>query len=121
MSHRASSREPRPELCDSRGGEMAGRNGWRAPLVSITAAKSLDLRAPNVLGAASPCYRSEVGSAGCDVHGLYRVHQFAKVEQVVICQADMEAAEHLLQQMTANAEELLQLLAALPGSSGMFG
>lgn len=94
---------------------IQGEDKWLAgtaevPLVSYYGGEVLDLVAPMLLGAASPCYRSEVGSAGRDVHGLYRVHQFAKVEQVVICQADMELAEHLLQQMTANAEELLQLL-----------
>src|SRR5690606_14144414 len=33
----------------------------------------------------SPCYRREAGAAGKDTAGLYRVHYFEKVEQVVIC------------------------------------
>ena len=36
----------------------------------------------------SPCFRREAGSAGRDVRGLLRVHQFEKVEQFVICAAD---------------------------------
>ncbi|HEX2838905.1 MAG TPA: aminoacyl--tRNA ligase-related protein, partial [Phycisphaerales bacterium] len=36
----------------------------------------------------SPCYRREAGAAGKDTAGLYRIHQFDKVEQVVICKAD---------------------------------
>ena len=36
----------------------------------------------------SPCFRREAGSAGKDVRGLTRVHQFVKVEQYVICEAD---------------------------------
>jgi seryl-tRNA synthetase len=62
------------------------------------------------MAAASACFRSEIGSAGRDVRGLYRVHQFSKVEQVVICRADEEEAEQLLQEITRNAEELLAML-----------
>ncbi|MFC5648487.1 serine--tRNA ligase [Paenibacillus solisilvae] len=94
---------------------IQGEDKWlvgtaEVPLVSYYGGELLDLTSPIRLGAASPCYRSEIGSAGRDVHGLYRVHQFAKVEQVVICQADLQLAGQLLEQMTANAEELLQLL-----------
>lgn len=80
------------------------------PMVMYYANEIIDAEAPIKLAAASACFRSEVGSAGRDVHGLYRVHQFAKVEQVVLCQADSELSEAILQEITANAEELLQLL-----------
>lgn len=58
----------------------------------------------------SPCFRREAGSAGRDVRGLYRVHQFQKVEQVVVCGADEELArqEHLA--LLANSEDILQAL-----------
>lgn len=62
------------------------------------------------LAAVSQNFRSEVGSTGKDVRGLYRVHQFAKVEQVIFCEAKAEISEHIHQEITANAEELLQLL-----------
>ncbi|MBB3110310.1 seryl-tRNA synthetase [Paenibacillus phyllosphaerae] len=80
------------------------------PLVALYGDEVLDLHEPLRLGAASSCFRSEVGKAGKDVHGLYRVHQFAKVEQVVICQANEALAEQMLQQILGNAERLLQLL-----------
>ncbi|PCL91334.1 serine--tRNA ligase [Paenibacillus lautus] len=80
------------------------------PLVSFYSGEIVDVAEPIRLAAASLCFRSEVGSGGRDVHGLYRVHQFAKVEQVVLCEASTEASEQLLQEITANAEELLQKL-----------
>lgn len=58
----------------------------------------------------SPCYRREAGTYGRDTHGLYRVHQFYKVEQVVYCQADPEISMKMHQELLGNAEELLQLL-----------
>lgn len=80
------------------------------PLVSFYSGEVVDVAQPIRLAAASLCFRSEVGSGGRDVHGLYRVHQFAKVEQVILCEANAEASEQLLQEITANAEELLQKL-----------
>ncbi|WP_028545693.1 serine--tRNA ligase [Paenibacillus taiwanensis] len=80
------------------------------PLVSCYADEVIEVNKPLKLAAASTCFRSEVGSAGKDVSGLYRVHQFAKVEQVVICEAEPELSEQLLQDITRHAEEILQLL-----------
>ncbi|MCR8844626.1 serine--tRNA ligase [Paenibacillus sp. SC116] len=80
------------------------------PLVAYYSNEIVDVSEPIRLAAASTCFRSEVGSAGKDVHGLYRVHQFAKVEQVVICKADRALAELLHQEITAHAEEIVQLL-----------
>lgn len=80
------------------------------PLVSFYSGEIVDVAQPIRLAAASLCFRSEVGSGGRDVHGLYRVHQFAKVEQVVLCEASAETSEQLLQEITANAEQLLQKL-----------
>lgn len=80
------------------------------PLVSYYSGETVDVTEPLKLAAASLCFRSEIGSAGKDVRGLYRVHQFAKVEQVILCEANLELSERLLQEITANAEELLQML-----------
>jgi seryl-tRNA synthetase len=80
------------------------------PLVSFYSHEVVDVRQPIRLVAVSNCFRREAGSAGRDVHGLYRVHQFSKVEQVVLCQANVELAERMLEEITANAEELLQAL-----------
>lgn len=43
----------------------------------------------------STCFRSEAGTYGKDTRGLYRVHQFQKVEQVIICRNDEKEAEKL--------------------------
>lgn len=60
--------------------------------------------------AVSPCYRREAGTYGKDTKGLYRVHQFWKVEQVVIGPADEEwsIAEH--ERMLGHATDLMDLL-----------
>ncbi|MBI3632910.1 MAG: serine--tRNA ligase [Candidatus Vogelbacteria bacterium] len=56
------------------------------------------------------CYRREAGSHGKDTKGLYRVHEFNKVEQVVLCEASHETSVKLHEELTANAERLLQAL-----------
>ena len=55
----------------------------------------------------SPCFRREAGSAGRDVRGLLRVHQFYKIEQYVICADDPEESARWHQQLLAQAEALL--------------
>lgn len=89
-------------------GYMAGTS--EVPLMMYYSGEIVEAETPIRLAAASMCFRSEVGSAGRDVRGLYRVHQFAKVEQVVICKADPVVSEAILQEITANAELLLQKL-----------
>ena len=56
----------------------------------------------------SPCFRREAGSAGRDVRGLLRVHQFEKVEQFVICAADLAESDRWHAELLGTAEELLQ-------------
>jgi seryl-tRNA synthetase len=58
----------------------------------------------------SSCYRREAGTYGKDTRGLYRIHQFQKVEQVVLCVNDpaVSAQEH--EHILHNAEEILQAL-----------
>ena len=56
----------------------------------------------------SPCFRREAGSAGRDVRGLLRVHQFEKVEQFVICVADDAESDRWHEQLLGTAEQLLQ-------------
>jgi seryl-tRNA synthetase len=74
----------------------------------------------------SPCFRREAGSAGKDVRGLLRVHQFVKVEQYVICEADdalsadwhaklLGLAEHLL----AELEIPYQVIETSTGDMGL--
>jgi seryl-tRNA synthetase len=56
----------------------------------------------------SPCYRREAGSYGKDTSGLYRVHQFNKVEQVVILPENIPMTHEWHTTILNNAEELLQ-------------
>src|SRR5579875_120771 len=56
----------------------------------------------------SPCFRREAGSAGRDVRGLLRVHQFEKVEQFVICEADPGESARWHAELLSAAEQLLQ-------------
>jgi seryl-tRNA synthetase len=58
----------------------------------------------------SPCFRREAGSAGRDVRGLLRVHQFYKLEQYVICRDDDAESAAWHQRLLANAEGMLQAL-----------
>ncbi|OGY43808.1 MAG: serine--tRNA ligase [Candidatus Buchananbacteria bacterium RIFCSPHIGHO2_01_FULL_39_8] len=54
----------------------------------------------------SQCYRSEIGSYGKDTKGLYRVHEFMKVEQVILAKADVAQADKLQQEMLAITREI---------------
>jgi seryl-tRNA synthetase len=58
----------------------------------------------------STCFRKEAGSAGRDVRGLIRVHQFQKVEQYVMCRNDPQESARWHAQLLATAEEVLQEL-----------
>jgi seryl-tRNA synthetase len=60
--------------------------------------------------AQSVCFRREAGAAGKDTRGLYRIHQFQKVEQVVVMEADEAASRAEHEAIVRNAEEVLQLL-----------
>ncbi|TSC97684.1 MAG: seryl-tRNA synthetase [Candidatus Peregrinibacteria bacterium Greene1014_49] len=58
----------------------------------------------------SACFRREAGTYGKDTKGLYRVHQFEKVEQVVLCEANTEMALAMFEEIRKNAEDILQAL-----------
>jgi len=58
----------------------------------------------------SPCYRSEIGSYGKDTKGIYRIHEFVKVEQLVICKSDLKESNNWLEKMRKISEEMLQEL-----------
>jgi seryl-tRNA synthetase len=58
----------------------------------------------------STCFRREAGTYGKDTAGLYRVHQFDKVEQVVICKNDVEESKRWHKEMLGYAEEVLRRL-----------
>ena len=58
----------------------------------------------------SPCFRREAGSHGKDTKGVFRIHEFVKYEQVVLCTASHEESVRLHEEITANSEALLQEL-----------
>ena len=58
----------------------------------------------------STCFRREAGAAGKDTAGLYRIHQFDKVEQVVLCKADEAESRRWHREMIGFVESLLQKL-----------
>jgi seryl-tRNA synthetase len=77
-------------------------------LVSLYGDSILDAgRLPIRMAGWSTCYRREAGAAGRDTRGLYRVHQFQKVEQVVICEADLQVSEREHYMLLENAEHIL--------------
>jgi seryl-tRNA synthetase len=65
---------------------------------------------PIKMATVSTCFRREAGAAGRDTAGLYRIHQFEKVEQVVICKADELESRQIHTNMLAIVEDLLQQL-----------
>jgi seryl-tRNA synthetase len=72
----------------------------------IVLAESLPLKYCTV----STCFRREAGAAGKDTAGLYRIHQFDKVEQVVVCRADEQESRAWHAQMIQSVETILQSL-----------
>jgi seryl-tRNA synthetase len=78
-------------------------------LVGLRSGEILDAKAlPVRYAGISPCFRREAGSAGRDVRGLLRVHQFEKVEQFVICAADDAESDRWHAELLGAAEHLVQ-------------
>lgn len=81
------------------------------PLVSLHADETLEAsQLPIRYAGISNCFRREAGAAGKDTKGLYRVHQFTKVEQVVFCLPDEAIAEKEHYFLLGNAEAVLAKL-----------
>jgi len=58
----------------------------------------------------STCYRREAGAAGKDTYGLYRIHQFDKVEQVIICENSAEESAKFHEEIRQNSEGVMQAM-----------
>jgi len=81
------------------------------PLVSYHAGELFNEKDLPILYAGySPCYRREIGSYGRDTRGIYRIHEFLKIEQVVLCKNDMEESIKWHEKLAQYAEEILQEL-----------
>jgi seryl-tRNA synthetase len=65
---------------------------------------------PKKYVAMSSCFRREAGAAGKDTYGLYRIHQFDKVEQVIICENDAGQSLKFHDEILANSEAVMQAL-----------
>lgn len=79
------------------------------PLVNMEVDKVLDAdRLPILYTAHSPSFRREAGAAGRETRGMIRVHQFDKVEMVVLCEP--ERSMEWLHRLVQNAEDVLQRL-----------
>jgi len=80
-------------------------------LTSLHAGEIIEAdKLPILYAGFSPCFRREAGSAGKDVRGLLRVHQFVKVEQYVVCEADEAQSAEWHATLLRLAEEMLQAL-----------
>jgi seryl-tRNA synthetase len=81
------------------------------PLTSIHSGETLDFsKLPLRRVALSPCYRREAGTYGKDTKGLYRVHQFWKVEQVVLGPSDEAWSLEEHKRMLGHATDLMDML-----------
>jgi seryl-tRNA synthetase len=79
------------------------------PLASLHAGEILDASAlPLRYAGTSPCFRREAGAAGRDTRGIFRVHQFGKVEMFSFVEPDAAVEEH--ERLLAIEEEILQAL-----------
>jgi len=96
--------------------EIANDDLWLAgtaevALTSLHSGEILEAdKLPILYAGYSPCFRREAGSAGKDVRGLLRVHQFVKVEQYVLCEADEAVSAEWHAKLLGLAETLLQAL-----------
>ncbi len=81
------------------------------PLTSYHASEILEAaELPKLYAGWSACFRREAGTYGKDTRGLYRIHQFQKIEQVVLCRADAEESRQWHRTILRNSEEILQQL-----------
>lgn len=96
-------------LCERDGMSLIGTA--EVPLTAFHSNEVLDCAdLPKKYVATSTCFRREAGAAGKDTHGLYRIHLFDKVEQVVICRNDEKESLHYHHEILANAEAVLAAL-----------
>lgn len=94
--------------------ERDGLNLAGTAEVPVTAYHSGEILAEEQLPvksvAMSSCFRREAGAAGKDTHGLYRIHQFDKVEQVIIGENDEAKSVEYHKEILANSEAVMQML-----------
>lgn len=111
--------ESKRALDDGQNSDSGGRGGYdlyltgtgEVGLMGLHKDEILDYQElPKCYTTLSTCFRREAGAAGKDTAGAYRVHQFDKVEQVVICKADENESRYWHKKMISFVETLLQNL-----------
>ncbi len=81
------------------------------PIMGMHAGETLDKKNfPIKYLGFSPCFRREAGSHGKDIKGLIRVHEFYKLEQVVLCEANHETSVRMHEEINRNTEEFIESL-----------
>ncbi len=81
------------------------------PLMAMHGGETLDrAKLPIKYLGFSPCFRREAGSHSKDVKGLIRVHEFYKLEQVILCEASHEESVRLHEELNRNTEEFIESL-----------
>lgn len=95
--------------CEKDGLNLIGTS--EVPVTALHGGEILDeADLPRRYVARSVCFRREAGTYGRDTRGLYRVHQFHKVEQVIVDVADVERSKQHQRDIVRNSEELLEAL-----------
>lgn len=77
------------------------------PLVAMFSNKLVNKLPEKIIGY-SPCFRKEIGSHGVDTRGFHRMHQFNKVEQIILCK--QEDSWKIFEEMQKYSEEIMQKL-----------
>lgn len=96
-------------LCERDGMSLVGTA--EVPLTAMLGDEILaESELPLRFCAESTCFRREAGAAGKDTSGLYRIHLFDKVEQVILCRNDEEESRRHHAAILQNAEDVLQAL-----------
>ena len=81
------------------------------PMMAYHADEILDKKDfPKKYLAFSPCFRREAGSHSKDVKGLIRVHEFFKLEQLIICEGTHEESDKYFEEINRNYEEFIESL-----------
>ncbi len=94
-------------ICERDGQSLVGTA--EVPVTGYHSDEILDeAELPKLYFARSTCFRREAGAAGKDTRGLYRIHYFDKIEQVVLCRADPAESARWHDIIIANAEAVLQ-------------
>jgi seryl-tRNA synthetase len=96
-------------LCERDAQALVGTS--EVPVTGLHADEILEAdELPKLYVARSTCFRREAGAAGKDTRGLYRIHFFDKLEQVVICRADPAESAKWHEAIIQNAEAVLKAL-----------